>query len=138
MRPGIKAIKQGIVMRNDLRCRQKLVIHGSVSVAYQSDIVAHAYRSSRRSIDAVFGHAACDDEMLDASRFKLALKRCLKERIRRAFADDQVSFVRLDIGVNLPAFRANLKRMTSVAIVLNVDDQDARRTRFGKQLIDLL
>ena len=46
MRPGIKAIKQRVVMRDDLRCSQKLVIHGSVSVAYQGDIVAHAYRSS--------------------------------------------------------------------------------------------
>src|SRR5882724_8415429 len=125
-------------MRDDLRFSQELVIDRSVSVTDQSHVIAHADRTAGSSIDAVFSHAPGYDEMLDASRFKLALERRLKERIRSSLSNDQVFFVRFDLWMNLPAFSANLERVASFAIVLNEDDRHVGRAGFRKKLVDLL
>jgi hypothetical protein len=67
MIPRIKSIQQRVVMRNNLIEHKRSGIRRHVSVCDQRHVVPKANRSAYCGIDAVFSHAASDNQPVDLS-----------------------------------------------------------------------
>jgi len=127
---GTKTIEDEVVVGNDIRGCQHLVVSGKVGITSERNVETLTHGTSASSVHTVLGHASRNDEVGNPSFLKFSLKRRSEERVRFSLSDDVLAIGWLERRVNFPAFCMGLQRMPLWAVMLNVDHRNCRNTCF--------
>jgi len=114
-----KTVEHEIVMRDDLGSGQYRGIAREMRIGDERDIVTQSDSATASCVYAVFGHAADNDQVLDAPALQFFRKFRLKEGVRCPLVNDGLPVQRTNGSMDGPIRGIDFNRMSLGPIMLD-------------------